>query len=192
MLRPVQIAAPSEVPVSLDEAKAHLNIDHDDDDTLITSLVGAAVAHLDGYAGVLGRCLVTQQWRQDYQDWEWRHRLPFPDVSSVVVKYQDADNAEQTVDGALYEIIEDARGAMVVFRDVFTKPGLYDDRVAPVSITLTAGFGDAEDVPQALKQAILLLIGHWYENREAVTVGAFAELPMAVKALIAPYRRVSV
>lgn len=193
MLRPVQIAAPAEAPVSLAEAKAHLNVDHDEDDTLITSLVGAAVAHLDGHAGVLGRCLVNQQWRQDYRDWEWRHRLPFPDVSSVVVKYQDAENAEQTVDGALYEIIEDARGALVVFRDVFTKPGLYDDMVAPVSITLTAGFGDAEDVPQALKQAILLLVGHWYANREAVNVGNITtELPMAVEALVAPYRRVSV
>lgn len=193
MLRPVQIAAPAEAPVSLAEAKAHLNVDHDGDDTLITSLVGAGVAHLDGHAGVLGRCLVNQQWRQDYRDWHWFHRLPFPDVSAVTVKYQDADNQEQTVSSALYEVIEDARGALVSFRDVFTKPGLYDDMIAPVSITLTAGFGDADDVPAALKQAILLLAGHWYENREAVNIGNITtELPMAVNALIAPYRRVNV
>ena len=193
MLRPVQIAAPAEAPVSLGEAKAHLNVDHDDDDTLITSLVGAAVAHLDGHAGVLGRCLVNQQWRQDYRDWHWFHRLPFPDVSAVTVKYQDADNQEQTVSSALYELIEDARGALVSFRDVFTKPGLYDDMIAPVNITLTAGFGAADDVPQALKQAILLLVGHWYENREAVNIGNITtELPMAVNALISPFRRVSV
>ena len=193
MLRPVQIAAPAEAPVSLGEAKAHLNVDHDDDDTLITSLVGAAVAHLDGHAGVLGRCLVNQQWRQDYRDWHWFHRLPFPDVSAVTVKYQDADNQEQTVSSALYELIEDARGALVSFRDVFTKPGLYDDMIAPVNITLTAGFGAADDVPQALKQAILLLVGHWYENREAVNIGNITtELPMAVNAPISPFRRVSV
>lgn len=193
MLRPVQIAAPAEAPVSLAEAKAHLNVDHDGDDTLITSLVGAGVAHLDGHAGLLARCLVNQQWRQDYRDWHWFHRLPFPDVSSVTVSYRDISNQEQTVDAALYEIIEDARGALVSFRDVFTKPGLYDDMIAPVSITLTAGFGDAEDVPQALKQAILLLVGHWYENREAVNIGNITtELPMAVNALISPYRRVSV
>ncbi len=37
--------------------------------------------------------------------------------------------------------------------------------------------------------AMLLLIGHWYANRESVVVGTItSELPMAVEALIAPYR----
>ncbi|MBB3142198.1 head-tail connector protein [Halomonas organivorans] len=40
-----------------------------------------------------------------------------------------------------------------------------------------------------LTTAMLLLIGHWYENREAVALGTIAtELPMAVQALISPYR----
>ena len=40
-----------------------------------------------------------------------------------------------------------------------------------------------------LEQAQLLLISHWYENREAVVVGsASSELPMAVEALAGPYR----
>ena len=40
-----------------------------------------------------------------------------------------------------------------------------------------------------LTTGMLLLIGHWYENREAVVIGSTAtELPMAVEALISPYR----
>lgn len=40
-----------------------------------------------------------------------------------------------------------------------------------------------------LTTAMLLLIGHWFENREAVVIGSSAaELPMAVEALISPYR----
>jgi uncharacterized phiE125 gp8 family phage protein len=52
------------------------------------------------------------------------------------------------------------------------------------------GFGERwEDVPESLRHAVLLLIGHWYTNREAIAVGVTAmEMPMAVEALIAPWR----
>ncbi len=49
-----------------------------------------------------------------------------------------------------------------------------------------------DPLPAPVHQAALLLIGHWYENREAVTVGFGGRvLPMAVDRLIAPYREVS-
>lgn len=190
MIRPVRTSAPAETPVSLAEAKAHCRVSHSDDDTLISSLIDAAVAHLDGYAGLLGRCIVDQEWRQSYECWEWRFRLPFPDVSTAAVTYQDVDNATQTVSTDDYEIVEDALGSMIVFKDAFQEPGLYSDMVAPVSVTFTAGFGAAAAVPDSIKAAIKLMIGHWYENREGVIAGlSVAELPMAVNALIAPYRR---
>jgi uncharacterized phiE125 gp8 family phage protein len=44
------------------------------------------------------------------------------------------------------------------------------------------------EVPAALRQAMLLLIGHWYENRESVTFDNVAMLPQAVDALLAPHR----
>lgn len=48
---------------------------------------------------------------------------------------------------------------------------------------------DALVLDDDLTTAMLLLIGHWFENREAVVIGTIvAELPMAVEALIAPYR----
>ena len=56
-----------------------------------------------------------------------------------------------------------------------------------------AGYGAAAAVPAAIKQAMLLLIGHWFANREAVNVGNIVTaMPLAVEALIAPYRRVGV
>lgn len=44
-----------------------------------------------------------------------------------------------------------------------------------------------------LTTAMLLLISHWFENREAVVIGTItSELPMAVDALIKPYQHYNV
>jgi uncharacterized phage protein (predicted DNA packaging) len=39
-------------------------------------------------------------------------------------------------------------------------------------------------VPQKWKQAMLLLIGHWYEHRESVNAGGLTEIPMGVDMLL--------
>lgn len=195
MLRPVRTQAPSEALLALADVKAHCRVDFSDDDPLLTALIQAATDHLDGWSGVLGRCLVSQEWRVDLCAWPAKGviRLPFPDVSSVTVKYFDADNQEVTVASSLYQRLEDERGSFIHFLDDFTFPTVYDDRSDAVQVTFTAGYGDAADVPQAIKHAALFLIAHWYENREAATVGVTPDvLPMAVDALIAPYRRVGV
>lgn len=58
-----------------------------------------------------------------------------------------------------------------------------------VRVTWAAGYGPAAtDVPAAIRQAMLLMIGHWFENREASVVGvSVTDLPMAVNSLLAPY-----
>ena len=192
MFRPVRTVAPATALVSLDEVKAHCRVDFDDDDAMLGALTQAATDFLDGWTGILGRCLISQTWRIDVYDWVGDIRMPFPDVQSVTVKYFDADNAEQTVSSSLYELLEDHRGSFVRFLDAFTEPAIYDDRSDAIQITLVAGYGDnISDVPQAIRQAALLLIGHWYESREAVSAGAMKEVPMAVDALTKIYRRVA-
>jgi uncharacterized phiE125 gp8 family phage protein len=192
-LRPVLITPPTEEPVTLIEAKAWMWVDHSADDTLIASMVTAAVAHLDGYTGILGRCMVNQIWRQDFETWDRYLRLPFPDVSSVTVKYFDTTNTEQTVAASNYELIQDDQGSLVLFVDNWTGPNLYDDRTDAIRVTLTAGFGAAaSNVPEPLKAGIKMLAAHWYANREAVGAQNMAELPIGVHSVIAPYRRMRV
>lgn len=49
--------------------------------------------------------------------------------------------------------------------------------------------GNALVISKAIQQGALLLIGHWYANRESVVVGAItAEVPMATKSLWLPHR----
>lgn len=200
MLAPVRTTPPATPAVSLNEAKEHLRVIVRDgvgavlpneDDALITAFVAAATDHLDGYTGILGRALVTQTWRQDFAGFGCL-RLPLgPTASITSITYFDEDGLQQTLADTVYVLRADALGAYVDLKPDQSWPTVYI-RPDAVSVTYVAGV-DAADVPPAIKVAIMLIVGNWYENREAVNVGNIVhELPIGVYALIAPYRRISV
>ena len=57
----------------------------------------------------------------------------------------------------------------------------------PVEIVMQAGYADATDIPRAATRAMLMLIAHWYENRQTAEVGvraAAVEVPFGVTKLI--------
>ncbi len=191
MHAPVLTVAPTETPVSRTEAKVHLRVDGTDEDTLIDGLIAAAVAHLDGYTGILGRCMVTQTWRQDFDGFASTMRLPFPAAGiTSIVSVDDEGTTSAAIDAANYELQADRLGSFVRFIGNYSFPGSLAETRA-VRVTFTAGYGLAAAVPASLRAAILLLVGHWYANREAVGE-TMAELPLAVAALVEPYRRVGV
>lgn len=196
MLKPVRIASPAVPLLSLEEAKVHCRVDTDDEDRLIEGLIAAATDHLDGWSGILGRCLVNQQWQIGLFGWPSAREvhLPFPDVSEAAVVYRDADGDEQPVDFDEFDVVEDWGGSYVRFSGSFAPPSLFRDAVAPVKVSFTAGYGDdAADVPAAIRQAALLMVSYWYEQRQAVVMGTIAtELPQAVDALLAPHRLVRI
>lgn len=196
MLKPKRISAPAAAPVSLAEAKQHLRVDANDDDALITSLINAATEKMDGRAGVLGRCIVTQTWKVWFRRFGGMRKicLPFPDVdaSSVVLKYFDGDDVEQTINAADYWVLEDLTGSFVLRKPDAIWPTVYD-RPDAISIEFQAGFGGVDDVPAPIKAAILLTVGHLYENREDVTVGTKGvQLPGGAAMLIDPYSMVKI
>lgn len=203
MHRPVLVTAPAMLPVSLVEAKLHLRVDHNDDDALIEGLVRAATEHFDGWTGILGRCLVEQEWSQTFDGFAPELPLllgPVISISSVTV-------GSEAIDSGSYSLKVDSGGNSRVVVDGVSASG-------ETSVVYKAGYatipevpavpGDGEEdpgtpaipakstVPDPLKVAILLLVGHWYQNREASITTAINELPFAANALIAPYRRVGV
>jgi uncharacterized phiE125 gp8 family phage protein len=188
MLAPVRTVAPVAPPVSLSEVKAHCRVDGTDSDAVLTALLNAAVDHLDGYTGILGRAMVTQTWRQDFDAFSQCLPLPIWPVASISsVTWRNTAGQLATVSSAEYALRSDAGGLFHVrFKNDFAYPTDLN-QTAAVSVTYVAGTA-AADVPAALKVAIMLLVSHWNENREAVSAGAMSELPMAVNALIAPYR----
>lgn len=194
MLRPMLKTAPSVKPVSVDEVKANSRISGTDDDALVGSLIDAALSHVDGWGGILGRCLINQVWTLKFACWPaCGLPLAFPDVSAVAVKYFDSNGAEQPLSSAGYRLIETDCGSALEWVSGFALPSLAV-RADAISVDVTAGYGaTADDVPMAIRHAIKLLVAHWYENREASVIGAtVADLPFAVGALLAPHRRTGI
>lgn len=182
----VRTVAPTETPVTLAEAKAQLRVEHTEDDAKITALVQAATEFLDGYYGLIGRALVTQTWRADFDFYPSNglFKLPILPVQQITsVKYSDTANAEQTLDAASYSLFD---GSIVLANGV-SFPSVYD-RPDAVRVTFVAGYGAAAAVPAPIKQAILLMVGHWYGVREAAVQPRLEDVPFGVDALIAPYR----
>ncbi|MEH6641401.1 head-tail connector protein [Vreelandella glaciei] len=71
----------------------------------------------------------------------------------------------------------------------------YTDR--PLFETQEAADLSESEYPLVLDEditvAMLLMIGHWYINREAVVIGTItATLPLAVESILWPYRRLGV
>jgi len=180
---------PSETPISLAEAKAHLRVLHDDDDAYITALIDAATQHLEGRDGIVGRALVTQSWeyRIDCFPACGRIELPLPPLQSVAsVTYVDQDGALQTLSTDVYMAETSTIVGMIRLKYDQQWPSTRYEPYA-VRIAFTAGYGAAGAVPETLKSAIKLLVGHWYLRRdmgEDIPRGA----PFAVEALIAPLR----
>jgi uncharacterized phiE125 gp8 family phage protein len=185
------IQGPADMPVTAALIKSQLDIDFADDDSLIDAYIAAAVSYLDGRSGILGRCIVNQDWLQPFSAWPASHiRLTFPDVSAATVIYVDPDGATQTVPSDQYEIVEEVSGAALRLMQDFTFPALHSDRAAPISVTFTAGYGDKDAPPKSLVLAIMHLVVHWYETRVAVSV-ALQKVPLSFNDLVAPHRWVS-
>lgn len=183
MLAPVRTVAPAELSVSLAEAKAHLRVDHGDQDYLIAAQIKAATAYLDGYSGILGRALVTQTWRQDFAGFAERLTLSVSPVIAIVsLSYFDTGNVQQTMDAGVNDLFADARGAHVALQSGQFWPGTYP-RADAVSVTFTAGYGSAADVPEPIRQAILLIVQRLFDG---ANTSIDVAIDRTVHALIAP------
>ncbi len=180
------LAAPEAEPLSLAEAKNFLRVDVGDDDDLISALISAARIHVE--AGTR-RALITQTWRLVRDEWPGDGRmavLPAPPRAVTAARVYDAQNVSHAVD--TQNFIVDSAGAAISFpRWAVATPGR---PFAGIEIDVEAGYGEAAtDVPEPLRQAIRLLVAHWYENRSIAATGqTVTTLPATVSAMIAPYR----
>lgn len=154
---------PAVEPLSLEEVKLHLRNnpgDTSEDKDIIAPLISAAREYCENYCGKS----FAEQSITAYPEVSGTATLPRGPVISV-------DSV--TVDGEAVEYTADVRRGTVTVN----KPGAV--------ITYTAGY---EETPYLVRQAMLLLIGHWYTNREAVIQGSTTEIDIAVRAMLNQYK----
>jgi len=168
--------APTVEPVTLDEAKLHLKVDSADDNPLITALIATARELAERETK---RAFVTQIWELILDTAGGEIEVPKPPLQSVEsITVIDKEGGETVVDASKYDVDKAQNSyGRVRLRSGSSWPA--HRGFASFIVEFKAGYGNAAaDVPEALKQAILQLIAHLYENRESV------EVPAGVKILL--------
>ena len=173
-------------PVSLTEAKSHLKVDTNADDTYIESIIKAATQLSEEYTNRFFIDTVVTQYASDFKEIETLFKSK---VSAVThVKYYDSNNTLQTLSATVYDEQLNYEPAQIQLADGQSYPA-FTKRNDAVEVKYTVGYGAASDVPEIIKQAILLTIGNFYSNRESVIVGRMvSELPQNSKWLLGTYK----
>jgi uncharacterized phiE125 gp8 family phage protein len=185
------VTAPTVEPLTLTEAKDHLRVTDTEDDTYITSLITVARKYIEENYAI---SIINQTWDYYQDNFMDEIELPRAPLSSVTaVTYADTDGATQTLATGVYTVDTDSTPGRIYEAYDQTWPSVQSIPKA-IKVRFVGGFSAAATgVPVDIKQAILLMVGHWYENRENVLVGVNAsELPLAVDSLLSPYRIIQV
>lgn len=197
------VTPPATEPVSLAEAKLHCRVDISDDDAWFTAAIAAARSFCETQSG---RCFVTQTWRQYFpsfpvvteDDW-WRgcHRTDFPAQGEAAIELAKnplasvtsityvsaADGSTLTLASTEYTADTKANPGVIVPAYGKSWPEARQQRNA-VTVEFVTGVAVGSVDPRA-KIGILMLVAHWYENRETVLVGTVSkELEMSLKNLM--------
>ncbi len=158
-------------PLTLQEVKTFLRVDHDLDDGLISLAIQAARETAEDETN---RALVQKELSLTVDKPGISFEIPRPPFVSMT-----------TITGAITVRIDDA-----------TEPAKVYFEQDPLQVTLqfVCGYATAADVPAKIKQAMLLMLAHWYDNRAIIAApGAQPlEMPFAASQLLAGCRVVPV
>lgn len=170
-------------PLTLNDVKSQCIIEHDDDDDLIARLIAVARDYVEKYCGtpLAERTVVLKC--DGFADFARLPEAPVQSVSSIV--FVDGAGANQTVGAEFYELRADDLEASINLNFGKSWPSI--QRGSRVLVTADVGYLDP---PPAVLHAMLMLISHWYANREAVVDGSsMTEVPIGVESLLCNFRR---
>lgn len=179
--------APTGTAISLAEAKQHLRVDSDfdDDNDYITALIGVATNQVEEFTR---RRLMTQTYNLYFDVFPPYIDLQVGIIQSVThVKYYDNNNVLQTLASSNYDLDDKIKPGRIYESNDGTFPDTYE-RPNAVEIEFIVG-RTANDVEDAIKQAMLIIVGRYYEQRQDVVLGTqVQELPLMVEYMLTPYR----
>jgi len=173
-----QTTPPATLPVSLTEAKEWLRVDGSAQDDQIEALIGTALRLIERQ---YDRQLVTATWQltlDAFPDWEIRApRNPLRTVTAIT--YVDTAGDTQTLSASRYTVDPYSDPGRIVPAYGYVWPATRSETNA-VTISFTAGYGSAAEVPETIKQAIRLCVASWFDLRGDA---APTTLPPAVEQL---------
>lgn len=180
---------PALEPISKATAKSHLRVTHEEDDNLIAGLITSARLTVEA---IIRSALITQSWSLILDEWGSRRTVTLPLVPIISIDGIDLWNeaGEKSPIGTDFCHLGAGSPAKLSLNRGQRWPSPLRD-TGGIGIDFTAGFGDtADDVPDPLRQAILHLIAHWYENRgEASLSDLTMPVPPSVGELVGPFRQ---
>lgn len=189
-------------PITIEDLRAHLRIDHADEDSLLSAYACAATEWVEDYCNrrMLTRVETLRRTRfpEGCGQTLAAIRLPRGPVlpgASVVVRYIDLDGQTVTLDPSAYRLVpsgDDRPFALVQLAPGERWPQDADPSyVDGIEILYEAGFGAAaSSVPKPMIHAVRMLAAEWHRLREGVAGGQVtgAEAPHGVRMLLSTQR----
>lgn len=192
-----QIVPPTEEPVSLEHVKLQCRITFDADDTLLLGYIAAAREHLET---VTRKQFLTATWVLGFNTFpcdslwhysSYRHgrgpsyiELPRSPLQQVVgppsypsVTYTDSAGATQTLSTDVYGVDILSEPGRLYLKTGQSWPATLSNTPNAVQVQFVAGWTTPDRVPATLRQLILLMVAHWYENREATVEKILTMIP---------------
>ena len=173
---------PVAYPVALSDAKAQCVVEHIDDDIRIVRNIAQATDYAELFTGLQ---LMTQTWTNYFDCWASEYELPFRPVQSVAIMYTDEAGNEQVLPADQYLVDIHSYPAKVQITGIF--PILFAG-YNTVRIDVVCGYENSDTIPDGIKAAIYLMIGHLYANLEASTPIKTDELPLGVHSFLTQHR----
>lgn len=183
-----QLSVSAALPIALGEAKAHLRVDGSAEDFTVETLLAAALQHVES---ITHRAILPQVWELTLPPTRCRgwyrnepFGLPYPPLRGVTkVETLDEAGVATVVTAELYSVSAPS-GPMAAAGAVRLSDAQGFDRLR---ITYSAGYATADDVPRALRAAILLVLGDLFENREGGSTGRAYQTNPTVERLLKPF-----
>lgn len=161
-----QTTAPSEEPVSLEEARLQAKVESTDDDTLVSEMIEAAREVVEDVTD-FQLVSATWTWTLDRFPAGRFFVVPHPPMTAVTsIKYLDSDGVQQTWDAGSYDTDFTSIPGRIALAHGESWPTIRGGEIDSVEVIFVAGYANAAAVPSHYKQAMRLIVADWYKNRE--------------------------
>lgn len=188
----VTVTAPTEEPMSLDDAKAQVSIiDDTSHDARLLRLIKAARLQAEAHTGMRA---LTQTVRLELDTFPAGaiDLVVYPVASISSVQYDDTNNVQQTL-VLNTDYYSDISGMTPRILPVDSWPDTKDGKPGAVRITMVVGYTSADLVPEDFSQAVLLRLAELFDQTtESVQGMMTAPASVGFELLLAPHRRMVV